>query len=341
MWWLPSWQFQCQRLLLFPAVLSMYTVFRLLPGAVGLPRLRRNTIFACRASLLHARSSRGGLPFGQPGVARRIEGGPPSLQKTASEVPRLTTRRFLSSPRGRPRCQQGPPSHASGDGDRWSDALGLPPAPPRADGREARCRRAPRARRSNASWRARGKFRSRPFSAEQICIAAPALEAVRRDRFAHGCLRSFDNSHGSTAAVASCIDALKNMLRQIVGFSKLPQGSWEEAGRRTKQNVTAALKMFPVSDWLVVLDRSMWHLVARFAAGDSQEWPSQVLRWRLASVRTPWAATAKMDRGCRFTSATRARHGHNECVVQPGALSLAAGGTALCSFHEERLMYRF
>ena len=84
---------------------------------------------------------------------------------------------------------------------------------------------------------------------------------------------------------ARVVSTRSKMLRRIVRFSKLPHESWEEAGRRTKQKVTAALKIFPVSDWLVVLDRSMWRLVARLATGDSQEWPAQVLRWRPAGVR--------------------------------------------------------
>ena len=75
------------------------------------------------------------------------------------------------------------------------------------------------------------------------------------------------------------------MLRRIVGFSKHPGESWEEAGRRCKRKVRVAMQVFPVSDWLVVMDRSTWRLVARLATSDSQEWPTQVLRWRPAGSR--------------------------------------------------------
>ena len=90
----------------------------------------------------------------------------------------------------------------------------------------------------------------------------------------------------TTAQQRSLIASTRSkMLRRIVGFSKLPGESWEEAGRRCKQKVRVALNIFPVSDWLVVLDRCTWRLVARVLTGDSHGWPSQVLRWIPAGVR--------------------------------------------------------
>ena len=79
--------------------------------------------------------------------------------------------------------------------------------------------------------------------------------------------------------------ARRLMLRKVVGYTKLDDDTWEDAGRRSKLKIQWTMdNVYMVSDWLQNIARARWRLVHKSSL-DRDSWPSIVMRWMPDKVR--------------------------------------------------------
>ncbi len=87
-------------------------------------------------------------------------------------------------------------------------------------------------------------------------------------------------SSSLTRALEQKLDATqRKMLRNIVGWRRRRDESWNLTMRRMSQRVTRGLQIFPVEGWVCSLRRKKYRLATRIA-GSSSSWALRVCTWR-------------------------------------------------------------
>ena len=104
-------------------------------------------------------------------------------------------------------------------------------------------------------------------------------------------LRMFDAVVSPTATYSLASTALtqqqrnrlaatrSKMLRKMLCYRKASLETWEEYGRKCKRGIDSAVRLYAVSDWVDVVDRSRWRLLAHVAKSCPLDWTRLVLSW--------------------------------------------------------------